>query len=147
MMANRSRKLKLDEAKRREIIAILSVGGTRKMAATYVGCATATIRATARRIPEFAKELREAELGPEHTFLKAIKTAAEDVKQWRAAAWALERLFPERYAKRKPDSITPEQLTEVIKALAEIIAGEVPVKRYRKRVLERLAKLIEEISA
>lgn len=140
---NESR-LKLDAAKRREICAILSVGGTRAMAATYVGCATATIRATARRIPEFAEQLRKTELGPEITFLKAIQAAAGDVKQWRAAAWALERLFPERYAKRPPESITLEQLTELMKTLAEIIAGEVPVKRYRQRLLARLAELLAE---
>ncbi len=143
-MADQHARLKLDEVKRGEICAVLSVGGTRAMAALYVGCSTATIRATAQKIPEFAEELRKAELGPEYTFLTAIKTAAEDVKQWRAAAWALERLFPERYAKRKPDTITPEQLTEILQALGEIIAGEVPVNRYRKRLLERLAKLIEE---
>ncbi len=140
---NESR-LKLNETKRREICAILAVGGTRRMAATYVGCATATIRSTARRLPEFAEQLRKAELGPEITFLTAIKTAAGDAKQWRAAAWALERLFPERYAKRPPESVTLEQLTELMKTMAEIIAGEVPVKTYRQRLLKRLKTLLDE---
>jgi hypothetical protein len=114
------------------------------MAAAYVGCATSTIRSRAVRDPEFAEQLRKAELSAELTLLKSIQTAASDVKQWRAAAWALERLFPERYARRLPESITIEQMTEIIKALAGIIVGEVPVKRYRQRLLERLAELLAE---
>jgi hypothetical protein len=139
---NESR-LKLNETKRREICSILAVGGTRAMAATYVGCVTATIRTTAQRLPEFAQQLRKAELGPEITFLKSIQAAAGDVKHWRAAAWALERMFPERYARRPPDTITVEQMTEVIKTLAEIIMGEVPAKQYRRRLLARLEKLLD----
>jgi hypothetical protein len=141
---NENRRLKLDATKRREVCAILAVGGTRLMAATYVGCVPATIRATAKRIPEFDEQLRKAELGPEITFLKSIQAAAGDVKQWRAAAWALERLFPERYARRAPDTITIEQMNEIIQALAEIIAGEVPVKTYRQRLLARLAELLAD---
>ena len=134
----------LDETKRREVCAILAVGGTRLMAASYVGCCTRTIRRTALRDVEFAEQLRKAELGPEITFLKSIQAAAADVKQWRAAAWALERLFPERYARRPPDTITIEQMTEIIKALADIIVGEIPAKPYRRRVLARIAKLLAE---
>lgn len=141
---NENRRLKLDATKRREVCAILAVGGTRVMAATYVGCVPATIRATAQRIPEFDEQLRKAELGPEIKFLNSIQAAAGDVKQWRAAAWALERMFPERYARRAPDTITIDQMNEIIQALAEIIVGEVPVKKYRQRLLERLAELLAD---
>ena len=136
--------LKFDDTKRREVCAILAVGGTRLMAATYVGCCVDTIRESARRDESFAEQLRKAELGPEITFLKCLQTAASDVKQWRAAAWALERLFPERYARCLPDSITVEQMTEIVKALCGIIVSEIPVKRYRQRVLARLAELLAE---
>ena len=141
---NENRRLKLDATKRREVCAILAVGGTRVMAAAYVGCATSTIRARALRDPEFAEQLRKAELSSEITFLKSIQAAAADVKQWRAAAWALERLFPERYARRAPDTITVEQMNEIIQALAGIMVGEVPVKRYRQRLLERLAEMLAD---
>lgn len=136
--------MKFDETKRREVCAILAVGGTRVMAASYVGCHVQTIRRRAERDPEFAEQLRKAELSAEITFLKSIQAAVGDVKQWRAAAWALERLFPERYARRAPDSITVAQMTEIIKALAAIIVGEVPVKKHRERVLARLAELLAD---
>ncbi|HEV2972482.1 MAG TPA: hypothetical protein VGY55_21095 [Pirellulales bacterium] len=136
--------MRLDETKRREVCAILAVGGTRLMAASYVGCAPSTIRRRALRDPEFAEQLRKSELSAEITFLKSIQAAVGDVKQWRAAAWALERLFPERYARRSPDSITIEQMTEIIKALAGIIVGEIPGKTLRQRVLARLAELLAD---
>src|ERR1041385_1262536 len=96
--------LRLDVVKRREICRILGVGGTRSMAAMYVGCTTETIRAVARQDPDFATELHKAELDAEIKLLEAIRDAAKDVKQWRAAAWALERLFPERYGNRPIES-------------------------------------------
>jgi predicted Zn-dependent peptidase len=136
--------VKLDEIKKREIFAILTVGGTRLMAAQYVGCHVETIRKTALRDAAFADQLRKAELGPELTFLRNIQLASKDPKQWRASAWALERLFPDRYGRRSPDSITPEQLAEVIREMGTIVVGQVPVKRFREQVLTRLSELATE---
>jgi hypothetical protein len=136
--------VKLDDTKKREVFAILTVGGTRLMAAQYVGCHVETIRTTALRDPNFADQLRKAELGPELTFLRNIQLASKDPKQWRASAWALECLFPDRYGRRPPNSITPEQLAEVIREMGTIVVGEVPVKRFREQVLIRLSELAAE---
>jgi hypothetical protein len=132
---------KLDQTKQREICAILAVGGTRAMAARYVGCHPETIRRTALREPEFAAQLRKAEINSEIVLLRSIQTASQDVKQWRASAWALERLFPERYGRRSPRTITVEQVSELIRQLGTIIVSEIPVKVYRERILARLAEL------
>ncbi len=138
-------KPKLDDIRRREICAILAVGGTRTLAASYVGCHVETIRNTASRDPDFALQLRKAEISPEIAYLRSLQTAAQDSKQWRAAAWALERLFPDRYGPRKAQAITISQMTEILNALGTIVADEVPVKKYRQRVLERLAELIADL--
>ncbi len=47
----------LDDGKKRDICLILSLGGTRQMAAHYVGCSVRTIRNTAHRDPLFADQL------------------------------------------------------------------------------------------
>jgi hypothetical protein len=112
------------------------------MAARYVGCHPETIRKTALRDPEFAEQIRKAEVNSEIVLLRSIQTASQDVKQWRASAWALERLFPERYGRRSPCTITVEQLTELIRQLGTIVVSEIPVKQYRERILARLAELI-----
>ena len=54
-MGKRGRPPVLDEQKRGQILAILSVGCSQNMAAQYVGCAASTIQRTAERDPKFAK--------------------------------------------------------------------------------------------
>ena len=134
----------LDETKKREIFAILNVGGSRLMAAQYVGCHVDAIRTAARRDRNFAAQLRKAELCPELTFLRNIQLASKDPKQWRASTWALERLYPDRYGRRPANSITPEQLAEVIGEMGNIVVGAIPVKRFREQVLTRLSELLED---
>jgi len=67
--------------------------------------------------------------------------AARKEQYWRAAAWALERTFPERYGRRDPEAITIEQLTRLLSRFADIIVEEVPVAAHRKRILKRLERL------
>ena len=56
-MAKRGRPPVLDEGKQREIVAILTMGCSRRTAAQYVGCAPNTIQSTAERDPKFAEKL------------------------------------------------------------------------------------------
>ena len=115
------RKPLLDEAKRRRICSILALGGTRELAAFNVGCSRATIVRTMRRDPAFAQQVWEAETDAEILFLRTLKT-----KQWRSAAWALERLFPSRYARRAADTITRAQLADLLRMLGRRLATDTP---------------------
>ncbi len=139
-------KPKLTEEKQAQICAILTVGGTRQMAADYVGCHVKTIQNTAKREPEFAARLRRSELAPEITLLKAIQTAVEDPKQWRTATWALERLYPARYRQRKPETLTPQQIAAVLEEFLTAITEVVPPKQYRRRIWDRIDSLSTEAS-
>jgi hypothetical protein len=140
-MAARGRRPVLDEGKKREILAILAVGGSRRVAASYVGCAVSTIQSTACRDAEFGQAIRHAEHQSELAYLKNIQTAAKKEQYWRAAAWALERRNPNEYGRRKPDVLTPEQVTFLLAQLAEIVLSEVPVASFRKKILKRLDAL------
>jgi hypothetical protein len=141
-MAKRGRPPVLDEYKKREILAILAVGGSRRSAADYVGCAVSTIQNTADRDGQFARSLGQAEHQAEITYLKRIQKAATKEQHWRAAAWALERKNPEDFARRDPNVFTSDQITMILARFAEIVVREVPVAAYRKRVLKRLDSLI-----
>lgn len=79
-----ARRPALDEIKRREVCAILAMGGSRATAARYVGCAVSTILRTSQRNRTFRGELRKAESSAEVIQLQHIHTAGK--KNWRAAA-------------------------------------------------------------
>ena len=140
-MAKRGRPPVLDEIKKLEIVAILSVGCSRRTAASYVGCAVSTIQNTADRDPKFAEKLRHAEYQSEIAYLKNIQKAARKEQYWRAAAWALERRNPQEYGPRSPDVITVDQIRLILAEFAEIVVDEVPVPMYRKKILKRLDAL------
>lgn len=137
-MVKRGRPNWLDATKKGQILAIVSLGGTRGMAARFVGCTPRTIRNEARRDPEFAAALAKAADAPELSYLQSIRKAAQETRYWRAAAWALERTRPQRYAPRRPDTISFAQMRRFINELVAIVTDEVPA-RYRKRILQRLS--------
>ena len=136
-MEKRGRRPFLTEGKQREIAAILSVGCSQSVAAQYVGCAVSTIQRTAERDPKFAEQLGKAKSNAELGLVKNIRNAAKKEQYWRAAAWALERGFPEKYARRGPDVITVEQIGLLLTKFSEIIVQEVP-DRYRSDILRRM---------
>lgn len=131
----------LDDYRKREVLAILSVGCSRRTAARYVGCSPSTIQRTAQRDAAFADELRKAELKAQILFMKNIAAAARKEPYWRAAAWALERLNPEEFAPRKADLLTADQVRELLAEFAALIVEEVPAAKYRKNILRRLRTL------
>ncbi len=68
-------------------------------AAMAHGVTASTMRNHRRRHPEFATAIKEAEAAAEQGFLGRILKHTD--KQWTAAAWMLERRWPERWAKRE----------------------------------------------
>lgn len=57
---------------------------------------------TRRKTPvhaEFAEAIKKAEAECEQTCLLRIQTAAAEPRTWQAAAWLLERRFPQRWVK------------------------------------------------
>jgi hypothetical protein len=140
-MAQRGRKPVLDEIKQCEIVALLTMGYSRRVAAQYVGCAPSTIQNTARRDRKFAKKIRQAAYNTEISYLKNIQKAANKEQYWRAAAWVLERTIPEKYARRGPDVITVEQISSLLSQFTDIITEEVPVGEYRKNIIKRMEAL------
>lgn len=132
----------LDELKRGQILGILAVGCSRRVAAAYVGCSPQTIQNTAGRDPQFAEALRHAEHQAEIGYLRRIQEAASEPRYWRAAAWVLERKNPQDYVPRRPDAIDVEQVKQLMVRLTAMIVDEVPVALYRKMVLKRVGELI-----
>jgi len=70
--------------------------------------------------------------------LKNIRTAGE--KSWRAAAWALERRYPERYGLRKAGSYRAEQFENLLQGLALAVLEEIHDAQIQERIQIRLAE-------
>ncbi len=135
----------LTEEKRNAIVAILSVGCPRYVAARYVGCSPTTIARTAARDPQFAARLRQAQASVELAFLRRIGKAADKEQYWRAAAWALERMFPQRYARRDPrDTFDARQVQAALEVLAELLCEFLPPAA-RRELNRRLARAVDHL--
>jgi hypothetical protein len=141
-MSKAVQRFALDETKCQQILTLLKIGCSRRTAALFVGCSTATIRRTALRDPAFAAAINRAEGSVEALYLERIRNAARDPKYWRAAAWVLERRNPEDYALRQPDAITPGQLRLFLSQLIQVIVTEIPAASHRKHLIERLKELM-----
>jgi hypothetical protein len=134
----------LNDRKKHEILAILSTGCGRATAAHYVSCDPKTIYNTALRDAHFAEKLAQIENSSEINHLSNLSKAGKDHRYWRASAWALERMFPQKYGTRSPDAVTPVQLAELVARIGRMIAREIPAPRLRKRVIEQFEKILKE---
>ncbi|TWT91005.1 hypothetical protein Mal64_14040 [Pseudobythopirellula maris] len=132
----------LTDEQQREACLILAVGCDRETAAKYVGCRVEDLDRQADSDADFQQRLRRAEASPELAHMRNIQQAGREEKNWRASVWWLERLAPERFARRDFGAVTRAELKRFIEALAEHIACEVQDEEDRSRLLERLRELI-----
>ena len=137
----------LDEKAQQDILAILRLGCTRAAAAYFVGCAPGTIDRTARRNPRFLSDLRKAESSQEVSLMQRIRDAAALPQHWRAAAWALERKFPDRFGVRRPHTLTIAELRPLIRQFADILIQEVKSHAARRRIRCRMHALLKDMQS
>ena len=100
--------------KQTQILALLRLGYSRRMAARQVGCNHATIGRAAARDPSFAAQLCHVEGQADFQALKLVRTAAGQEKYWRAAAWILERRNPEEFGHRPAHSFSTDQVMTLL---------------------------------
>lgn len=94
-------KLKYTEERGRQIAKAIRMGATYELAAAYAGVSADSLTRWRDKIPAFAEELTLAEGAAAIGWLVKIETAA--AKDWRAAAWKLERRYPEAYGRQVLD--------------------------------------------
>ena len=111
-MAKAGRPRALDDVKRREVCALVAAGCTLAGAARYVNCSAKTISREAERIPDFGEQLRRSQLAARLEPLRALRAKANT--HWRAAAWLLERVDPEQFARYDAKLLTPEEVGDLL---------------------------------
>lgn len=135
-----------DAAKRKTVQGILAAGGTRDMAARYVGVHPRTLANEIRRDAEFQRQIAEAEIGFEIGLLKTIREAGGSATGWRAAAWQLERRFPERYRRQGAALFTVGEVEDLLRQLCDIVLDETPEAATRERIVRRFDVLLGGLS-
>jgi hypothetical protein len=136
---------KLDSAKQDQICALITVGCTRLNAARHTGVSCTAIRNLARRDREFADRLRRAEMLREGAALKHIYNAG--AKNWRAAAWLLERTMPDDYARKKPKWISYAELDQAVHEMIESYAEHMPDPETRNNMYVKLGAICNRFAA
>ena len=135
----------LDDAKLREIRALVSAGLTVAEAARYVGCSVRTIQRREKHDAQFRRDVSQARLSARLDPEKLMRQAAST--HWRAAAWLLERTRPERYARRSPTACTPEDLDSACRRLIEVALSEIGDSDARRRAFDRLSAVADDALA
>jgi hypothetical protein len=131
----------LDDVKRREICALVAGGCGLREAARYVRCNIYTIRREAERNAEFDEQLRRAETYAQLSPLRAMQAAV--ATHWRAAAWFLERTFPERFARPEPGAFGSRQARELLNEALSVISSEIADPFKFGRIEKRLRGTFE----
>lgn len=133
----------LDDDEKRQVCAILSVGGDRQTAAACIGCSRRTLRRTIRCDPQFAADVIRAEASAELSHVRNVHKAARDEKHWRASTWWLERRRPQRFARSDPGKLTASQVESLIATLADLVVEEVRDAADCRRLLGRLRRMVK----
>jgi hypothetical protein len=131
--------------KREQIVGLIALGASNRMAAMHAGCAPNTIRNTAERHPAFQTQIDSARVRPEVNSLKKLNKAGDETRHWRLHAWMLERRWPEQFALRKPGTVTTLQMHELLEKVMAIVMQEVSKEADKKRIALRFETVLAEL--
>lgn len=87
----------------KKITDALRMGATYELACGYAGISFETFSQWREKKPEFLEAVKEAEGAAAVGWLAKIEKAAND-GEWQAAAWKLERRYPEMYGRKVNDN-------------------------------------------
>ena len=136
----------LDAFKKQVILRLVTEGNTRPTAARVVGCAPSTILRTAYRDPQFGLDLVQAESLFTVNATQNLNHAASQDKYWRASAWLLERLEPERFAPRKPKTLTEAEVGRLFVSIVDHLIEGLP-EELREPTFEAFRERVKEVCA
>jgi hypothetical protein len=115
------------------------LGCTLKQAAEHAGVGRSTLFKALKDDPAWAEKLRRAQMQQHVTPLSRM---VEHTKSsWRACAWTLERLNPNRYGHRPPRTVTEADCQWITKLVLHCVLEGVRGEEDRQRVFRNVEKL------
>lgn len=112
----------------RKICKYISEGSSNKDAALLAEISEETFYAWQRSKLEFSESIKKAEAERKRHLIDIVFKAAE--KQWTAAAWYLERVYPEEFGLRKENQAPDDS------SYSKTITGEKIFEHFIKRARE-----------
>lgn len=140
------KKKALDATEKNGVLAVVALGASLETAARYFKREPREIVETLTADADFQRDFKQAQEQAEVFFLKQVKTAALDAKNWRAATWSLERLRPDRYGRTKANAISVEEIKALFARLRETLAAEFSDENERQKFEEKLDALLATLS-
>lgn len=92
----------------------IRMGATYELASNYAGIAYETFRMWRDKYPAFSAAIKAAEGEAAMKWLTMIEDAAHN-GTWQAAAWKLERRYPEQYGRQVTDNQHSGDITITVK--------------------------------
>ena len=144
-MTRESQPLQLSDEQKNNICLYLSAGCDREAAAKLAHCTQWDLHWAMMCDASFAEKVRRAEGASELAHVRNVQNAAQDVKNWRASVWWLERRSPERFGRRDAGTVTTRQLKAFVAQLVAIVTEELHDANDRQRIVDRFDNLIETL--
>jgi len=136
----------LDDEARKNVVLLTNCGVPRTVAAGYVRRTVDDIRHMELIDEKFRDEMTHAESSNVFTALRTIAKAADNNKShWRAAAWLLERCYPERFGRRGAKTVTPTQMEELINIVRDVVNTHVPDPEVRSTIHDVFATRVKAV--
>ena len=94
-----ARQTKYTPERSKRLLDAIRMGATYELACNYAGISPDTFDRWRKAHADFAEQVKEAEGAAAVGWLAKIEKAAND-GEWQAAAWKLERRYPQMYGRR-----------------------------------------------
>lgn len=122
----RKRKLREPKTSGDLLCELLAYGLSRREACNVVGVSLDTLAREEQADAGYAARLRAAESQCISSLVKSVFEAATKRKQWQPALAMLARKRPNEWAQRRPDEISPQQLTGILSQFVAVLLTTVP---------------------
>lgn len=118
-----------------KIVQAVTAGNTRETAAAYAGITATTLYDWLKHKAEFSEAVKKAEADAEVAAVTIIRTAMP--KNWQAAAWYLERKWPDRWGRKDRVTVEHQLQQEAERIAAELGIDKEQVLADAQRILAR----------
>ena len=126
-----------------EFLFSLSVGVPPKVSAQYASIPEKELR----KLLKVEEVISEVDKHKASMMVHHLKVLHGGNTNWGASAWALERVHPQIFSKRSPESYTKDQIFNLLSQFSQIILTEIQDDNLRERIQTQFRNIIYNMKA